>query len=304
VNNGAHQQPTANVVFAFNTGSVGNENNVSGSVSITNNKLNNSYQAGVDIQNYSGTISNLQITGNSLTSNTSNTLSLGTAINVVANRGAGNHANITAGSISTNTMLNFPSGAGIQVIGGNSNSGQAVTIASVGSPFIINGNTITGAGVGSAGIGTNGIAVTAGERDPHHELRLRAEGLGAVQRAAAAHQPEPGALLAARHDLRRRRPTSTSRCRTCAADADPRRATGHTLGERGGEQAHTLSIAEMPHHVHVLNGEHGCATGGTNVPAEQHRPRRVEPQNAYAAPRTSVAMAPERSATSAAARRT
>jgi microcystin-dependent protein len=30
--------------------------------------------------------------------------------------------------------------------------------------------------------------------------------------------------------------------------------SGHTLGERGGEQAHTLSIAELPTHTHVLNG--------------------------------------------------
>jgi microcystin-dependent protein len=29
--------------------------------------------------------------------------------------------------------------------------------------------------------------------------------------------------------------------------------SGHTLGERGGEQAHTLSIAELPEHVHALN---------------------------------------------------
>src|SRR5262245_42453135 len=29
--------------------------------------------------------------------------------------------------------------------------------------------------------------------------------------------------------------------------------SGHTLGERGGEQAHTLSIAELPTHVHVAN---------------------------------------------------
>jgi microcystin-dependent protein len=28
---------------------------------------------------------------------------------------------------------------------------------------------------------------------------------------------------------------------------------GHTLGERGGEQAHTLSISELPAHIHTLN---------------------------------------------------
>ena len=30
--------------------------------------------------------------------------------------------------------------------------------------------------------------------------------------------------------------------------------SGHTLGERGGEQAHTLSISELPTHVHPMNG--------------------------------------------------
>jgi microcystin-dependent protein len=39
---------------------------------------------------------------------------------------------------------------------------------------------------------------------------------------------------------------------------------GHTLGERGGEQAHTLSIAELPTHTHVLNASSANAT--TNVP--------------------------------------
>ena len=28
---------------------------------------------------------------------------------------------------------------------------------------------------------------------------------------------------------------------------------GHTLGERGGEQSHTVSISEMPLHTHVVN---------------------------------------------------
>lgn len=34
----------------------------------------------------------------------------------------------------------------------------------------------------------------------------------------------------------------------------------HTLGERGGEQAHTLSISELPTHTHVLQGSSTNAT--------------------------------------------
>jgi len=40
--------------------------------------------------------------------------------------------------------------------------------------------------------------------------------------------------------------------------------SGHTLGERGGEQGHTLSISEIPTHVHTLNGT--SATGAQPVP--------------------------------------
>jgi microcystin-dependent protein len=40
--------------------------------------------------------------------------------------------------------------------------------------------------------------------------------------------------------------------------------SGHTLGERGGEQAHTLSIAEIPTHTHVLQGINTNAV--TNAP--------------------------------------
>jgi microcystin-dependent protein len=40
--------------------------------------------------------------------------------------------------------------------------------------------------------------------------------------------------------------------------------SGHTLGERGGEQAHTLSIAELPTHTHVASAT--SIAGDTPVP--------------------------------------
>jgi microcystin-dependent protein len=40
---------------------------------------------------------------------------------------------------------------------------------------------------------------------------------------------------------------------------------GHTLGERGGEQAHTLSISELPQHTHNVNVS-SSATGGNASP--------------------------------------
>ena len=61
------------------------------------------------------------------------------------------------------------------------------------------------------------------------------------------------------------------------ARAPIHRSNSHTLGEAGGEQAHTLSIAEIPTHAHVANGTSATAdqfipasnfladTGGTSV---------------------------------------
>ncbi len=62
---------------------------------------------------------------------------------------------------------------------------------------------------------------------------------------------------------------------------------GHTLGERGGEQAHTLSIAELPEHVHVLNGS--SANAATNAPTGNVL---AQSNNVYHPPTSLVALNP------------
>src|SRR3954447_25019578 len=44
--------------------------------------------------------------------------------------------------------------------------------------------------------------------------------------------------------------------------------SGHTLGERGGEQAHTISISEVPTHVHAAQAS--SENSGINQPAGNH----------------------------------
>jgi|SRR5688572_17267823 microcystin-dependent protein len=41
--------------------------------------------------------------------------------------------------------------------------------------------------------------------------------------------------------------------------------SGHTLGEQGGAQAHTLSIAELPTHTHVVNAS--STNAATPIPS-------------------------------------
>ena len=61
----------------------------------------------------------------------------------------------------------------------------------------------------------------------------------------------------------------------------------HSLGENGGEQAHTLSISELPTHTHVLSAQSGNATtpipGGNLLGAAN---------NLYAAPTNLTPLSP------------
>ncbi len=64
----------------------------------------------------------------------------------------------------------------------------------------------------------------------------------------------------------------------------------HTLGERGGEQGHTLSISEIPAHVHVANATSTAAS--TNNPTNTLGLAKSVGAAFYAAASNLVAMAP------------
>lgn len=66
--------------------------------------------------------------------------------------------------------------------------------------------------------------------------------------------------------------------------------SGHTLGERGGEQAHTLSIAELPQHTHVATVSGDLAT--TNQPDATVTASASSGANLYASATNLVAMSP------------
>ena len=66
--------------------------------------------------------------------------------------------------------------------------------------------------------------------------------------------------------------------------------SGHTLGEKGGEQAHTLSISELPTHVHTANANSQPST--TNSATNATVLSQSTSSQLYTAPANLVAMSP------------
>jgi microcystin-dependent protein len=64
--------------------------------------------------------------------------------------------------------------------------------------------------------------------------------------------------------------------------------SGHTLGERGGEQAHTLTIGELPEHTHVMRAT--SATGDT--PLAPGNLLADSPSQLYASPGNLTSLSP------------
>jgi microcystin-dependent protein len=64
---------------------------------------------------------------------------------------------------------------------------------------------------------------------------------------------------------------------------------GHTLGEQGGEVAHTLSIAEIPTHTHLVNANSGDGTVGAGAGNAYAKGL----SNVYGPPQSLTAMSPD-----------
>lgn len=66
--------------------------------------------------------------------------------------------------------------------------------------------------------------------------------------------------------------------------------SSHTLGERGGEQAHTLSIAEIPTHTHVMSASSAEANAPVPFGPSGNIPASATPALTYGPPANLTAL--------------
>ena len=136
--------------IAFNSAAA---TNLSGTLSITGSTLANAYYHGVHVVNRAGTLTQVSITGNTITSSASTVDSRGSGIVLLAQGSAGAVARVLEAQISGNAVTGFPSGSGIHAVGGNATAGGpagSFGVAGDASQAIaITGNRIQGASAGA-----------------------------------------------------------------------------------------------------------------------------------------------------------
>ncbi len=125
-----------------------------------------------------------------------------------------------------------------------------------------------------------------------------------MQRAAPADQPEPGAVLAARHDLRRRRAGELRAARTCRAASRSTWAAATRSASAAASRPTRCRSREMPTHVALRRVARLRRRRTSPIPTG-NRARDSAAGPDYRPPvAISVAMSPTTSRTSAARRRT
>jgi hypothetical protein len=161
---------TSNIAFDQNQAGV--VSNVSGTVTITNNNLTNQLYHGVDIWNTSGTLADLNISNNTITSTSSTATDHGSGIRVIERPTTTSDTTVTKAELNSNTITVI-NGPGIQFQGGTGNSSAQVGTygSSSSNPISIDSNTISGFNTTTGRIQVEGIvALVNGQGTAHFDV--------------------------------------------------------------------------------------------------------------------------------------
>ena len=179
---------TSAIAFVDRSGA--NDNTIDGNITITGNTISDPERNGIMIETWAGTISNINISNNTLSGGTTNAR-IQDAVHVFA---MGTTGGITTGTINNNSISDFRffdtapaidifiGGNGIRLVTDTNAVNSASTLGTIANPFVISGNDIDN-------VGSNMIAVTAVGRTASANVRIlnngtiadpmtNAEGLG------------------------------------------------------------------------------------------------------------------------------
>ncbi|HKQ99532.1 MAG TPA: Calx-beta domain-containing protein [Pyrinomonadaceae bacterium] len=171
-----------NIAFVDRSGA--NDNTIDGTVSITNSTITEPERNAIYIETWAGTISNLNISNNTISGGTTNARILN-AIGVFSQGSATGTASITTGTIQNNNISDFRffdtapaidvwiGGNGIRLVGGNANAAStSATLGAAGTPIVISGNDIDN-------VGSNMIATTFSGKQGTSNLTIQNNGTNA-----------------------------------------------------------------------------------------------------------------------------
>jgi hypothetical protein len=170
-------------------------NTISGVVSITGNTITQPRRIGIALETWSGGITNLTITNNTISGGTT-TSNISHGIEVLTQGTAGTNASLTQATIQSNTISGFRffdvpnsfyiGGSGIFLSGGNTGNTNAETFGAQATPILIDKNSISNMGDsfikftfnGRAGVSFVNITNNGAATSPTGLAMTNCEGVG------------------------------------------------------------------------------------------------------------------------------